>query len=181
MKREQLPDLQISFPGAAQVLALATRSRPVCTIASAESCTGGLLGAALTAVPGSSRAYLGGVVAYSNRAKVAELGVGATVLRSHGAVSHQVAQAMAEGARSRFGSVLGIGVTGVAGPQGSESKPPGLIYLAVVGPQRAHGRRLSRDLGRQGNRGHAVEVALALLREALAELTGAWPELFEGL
>ncbi|MGH7698186.1 MAG: CinA family protein, partial [Candidatus Dormibacteria bacterium] len=110
-----------------------------------------------------------------------QLGVPPTILRRHGAASHQTARAMAEGVSRRFGSVLGVGVTGVAGPGGSESRRAGLVHVVVAGPELALGRRLSRDLGRHLNRSRAVETALELLLEALGGTYGAWPELFEGL
>ena len=105
------------------------------TVATAESCTGGLVAHLLTEVPGSSGYVSGGIVAYSNAVKRAELGVPESVLEAHGAVSAQVAVAMADGARRRLGTDLGVGVTGVAGPDGgTEAKPVGLVYVAVAGP-----------------------------------------------
>jgi PncC family amidohydrolase len=105
------------------------------TVATAESCTGGLVAHLLTEVPGSSGYVLGGIVAYSDAVKRAELGVPAPVLDAHGAVSAQVAVAMAEGARRRLLTDLGVGVTGVAGPDGgTAAKPVGLVYVAVAGP-----------------------------------------------
>jgi nicotinamide-nucleotide amidase len=102
------------------------------TIAVAESCTGGLLGGRLTAVPGSSSQVLGGVIAYDYRIKVEQLGVPASLLAMHGAVSEPVARAMATGVRARLGADVGIGVTGVAGPGGgSADKPVGTVWVAV--------------------------------------------------
>lgn len=103
------------------------------TIATAESMTGGGLGAAITSVPGSSRYFLGGVVAYSNRAKQELLGVRTATLERHGAVSAPVAEEMAAGARERFGCDLALSTTGVAGPDGgSDEKPVGLVFLALA-------------------------------------------------
>lgn len=105
------------------------------TVATAESCTGGLVAQRITDVAGSSAVFLGGVVAYSNTAKTAFVGVPAELIARVGAVSPEVAQALAEGARDRFGATYGIGVTGVAGPDGgTPEKPVGLVYLAVAYP-----------------------------------------------
>ncbi len=98
----------------------------------AESCTGGLLGGLITAVPGSSDYFLGGMICYSDRIKSGVLGVPAQILENHGAVSSQTAASMAEQACRLFGAECGIGVTGVAGPGGGgEEKPVGLVYIAV--------------------------------------------------
>ncbi|KIG14591.1 hypothetical protein DB30_06646 [Enhygromyxa salina] len=103
------------------------------TIATAESCTGGGVGQALTAIPGSSATVVGGVIAYSNAVKIAQLGVPAQILEAHGAVSEPVARAMAEGARARLGSDIGVSTTGVAGPGGgSPDKPVGTVDVAVA-------------------------------------------------
>lgn len=102
------------------------------TIALAESCTGGLVGHRLTNVPGSSDVLLGGIIAYANESKVRELGVAPDLLAREGAVSREVAAAMAEGARRRFGADVGIGISGIAGPGGgTEQKPVGLVYIAL--------------------------------------------------
>jgi PncC family amidohydrolase len=162
-----LTDLEVAFPLAAQVVEAASGPPPR-TIASAESCTGGLLAAALTAVPGSSAVFLGGVVSYANAAKARDLAVPESLLREHGAVSCEVAEAMARGIRDRFGTTFGVSTTGVAGPGSSEAKPAGLVYVAVAGPAGVSWRQLSGDLGRHQNRVAAVEVALELLLGQLA-------------
>ena len=105
------------------------------SVAVAESCTGGGLGAALAAVPGASDVFVGGVIAYANSVKQALLGVPAAQLEQHGAVSDPVAVAMAEGARRTTGATWGIAVTGIAGPGGgSDAKPVGLVHIAIAGP-----------------------------------------------
>jgi nicotinamide-nucleotide amidase len=108
-------------------------SRKGLTISAAESCTGGLIAQRLTSVPGSSKAFLGGVVAYSNQAKISFLGVPADLIEARGAVSEETAVAMAEGARERFGSSLAVSVTGIAGPEGgSAQKPVGTVCFALA-------------------------------------------------
>ncbi|MBI5723065.1 MAG: competence/damage-inducible protein A [Planctomycetes bacterium] len=105
------------------------------TLATAESCTGGMIGQLVTSVSGSSDYYLGGIVSYSYEAKTALLDVPAELLAAHGAVSHQVAEAMAKGAKQRFASTWAISVTGIAGPTGgSEAKPVGLVFIGLAGP-----------------------------------------------
>ena len=104
------------------------------TIATAESCTGGLVAHLLTEIPGSSRYLRGGIVAYADGVKRSQLGVPDEILAAHGAVSAQVAIAMAEGVCERLGTDAGVSVTGVAGPDGgSDAKPVGLVYVAVAG------------------------------------------------
>jgi nicotinamide-nucleotide amidase len=140
------------------------------TIAVAESCTGGLLLARLTDPPGASAYVLGGVVAYSNDVKVADAGVERETIERHGAVSAEVAQALAEGARSRLGADVGVGLTGIAGPGGgSEDKPVGLVWLSVAGPGGASLTRSVRLPGaRPDVRERAVTVAMHLIRRLLA-------------
>ncbi len=143
------------------------------TIAVGESCTGGLLGAALTAVAGSSAYVRGGVIAYADDVKAEHLGVGRHLLATHGAVSPEVAEAMAEGARRRYEADLGVGITGVAGPDASEHKPAGLVFVAVAGPASTRGIRLDTDAGRELNRAHAVRAALRLCRDVLHAMRDA--------
>jgi PncC family amidohydrolase len=137
------------------------------TVAAAESCTGGLVAHLITEVPGSSGYFRGGVVAYSDDVKRAALGVPDDVLRSHGAVSAQVAVAMAEGVRSRLGADLAVGVTGIAGPAGgTEAKPVGLVYVAVAGASGPLVRRYQWPHDREGNKRASAEAVLRLLLEA---------------
>lgn len=148
---------------AAVVLEAARRRR--WHLATAESCTGGLLGARITAIPGSSDVYLGGIVAYDDAVKTRELGVPDAMLRTHGAVSEAVARAMAEGVAARFGAEIGIGITGVAGPGGgTPEKPVGLVWIAVTvdGATRAVGRTYVGD--REEVRLRATQAALDMVR-----------------
>ena len=139
------------------------------TIATAESCTGGLLAARLTELAGASDHVRGGIVAYSNAAKVAQAGVPAELIERHGAVSTEVADALAAGARARLDADVGVGVTGVAGPGGgTETKPVGLVCLSVVGPD---GASLTRSVnlpgGRADVRDRSTTVAMHMLLRAL--------------
>jgi nicotinamide-nucleotide amidase len=138
------------------------------TIATAESCTGGLLAARLTDRAGSSAYVRGAIVAYGNDAKVSQAGVPAQLIERHGAVSGEVAQALAEGARERLQADLGVGVTGIAGPGGgSEDKPVGLVWLTVAGPAEAI---MTRSVNLPGNRSdvrdRATTVAMHMIRRA---------------
>jgi nicotinamide-nucleotide amidase len=138
------------------------------TVAVGESCTGGLLAARLTAAPGSSAWVLGGVAAYANSAKEQLLDVPAGTLATSGAVSPEVALALAEGARRRFGADVGLGVTGIAGPDGGTAeKPVGTVHLAVVGPEGVAERSVvlpgSRDVVRQRTTTLAVHLVRQLL------------------
>jgi nicotinamide-nucleotide amidase len=143
---------------------------PPRTVAVAESCTGGLLAGRLTDRPGSSAYVLGGVVVYSNAAKTALAGVDAALISQHGAVSAEVADALADGALARFGADVGIGVTGVAGPDGgTPEKPVGRVHVAVAA--RDGGGRVARRLDLPGSRpdvrDRTTTVALHLLRRLL--------------
>jgi len=138
------------------------------TLATAESCTGGLVAGRLTAVPGASDVFRGGVVAYADEVKAAGLGVPAKTIAEHGAVSAETATAMAHGVRERLGADLGIGVTGIAGPGGgSADKPVGLVFLHAVGPGGDEGRRIDLPGDREMIRGRATAAALHLMRRLL--------------
>jgi nicotinamide-nucleotide amidase len=140
------------------------------TIATAESCTGGLVVGALTEIPGSSDVVDRGFVTYSNAAKQAMLGVPATILNRHGAVSQETAEAMAAGALARSGADLVVAITGIAGPGGgSVEKPVGLVHFAAAARDGRHIHREQRfgDIGRSTVRLRAVAEALAML-ETLA-------------
>jgi nicotinamide-nucleotide amidase len=136
-------------------------------IATAESCTGGLVAALLTEIPGCSSAVERGFVTYSNDAKTEMLGVPADLIERHGAVSEPVARAMAEGALAHSHAHVAVSITGIAGPDGgSERKPVGLVYFALA--RQGHTAVLERrygDLGRRGVRERAVEDALKLLED----------------
>ena len=142
------------------------------TLAVAESCTGGGLGAALAAVPGASDVLLGGVIAYANSVKQGLLGVPAALLEAHGAVSDPVARAMADGARSATGADWALAITGVAGPGGgSAEKPVGLVHIALAGPAgcSSEGVRFGASRGRSWIQTLAAGEALNRLRLALLE------------
>lgn len=135
-------------------------------LAVAESCTGGLLGGALTDVPGSSTYFLGGVISYADRIKVEQLQVPEATLRDHGAVSEQTAAAMASGVRQLLGADLGISITGVAGPKAEGGKPAGLTFIGVAaGSVTTHRFQWTGD--RWDNRRRSVLAALELLVQAL--------------
>jgi nicotinamide-nucleotide amidase len=138
------------------------------TLATAESCTGGLVAARLTSVAGSSDAFVGGVVAYSDEVKKSELQVPETVLREHGAVSAEAAAAMAQGARDRLGADVAVAVTGVAGPGGgTPEKPVGLVFVHALGPQGEETHRLELPGDRELVRGRAAATALHVVRRLL--------------
>lgn len=147
-------------------LALARRA----TVGTAESCTGGLIAAAITAVPGSSEYFLGGVVSYANSVKARLLGVPEEILGTVGAVSGECARFMAQGAATALGADWAVSVTGVAGPDGgSAEKPVGTVWFALCGPggTEAHARRFAG--GRAAVRAQTTAHALSMLIEALAE------------
>jgi nicotinamide-nucleotide amidase len=138
------------------------------TLSVAESCTGGLISQRLTEVPGSSKYFIEGVVAYSNDAKTRTLGVEPMLLLEHGAVSGPVAEAMAEGIRRRAGTDYGLSVTGIAGPGGgSEEKPVGLVYIGLVDDVQSVHRKLMLPGDRHLIRWRASQAALDMLRRRL--------------
>jgi nicotinamide-nucleotide amidase len=140
------------------------------TLATAESCTGGLVAARLTSVPGSSDVVAGGVVAYSDAVKRSELDVPAELLVQHGAVSAEVAEAMARGARRRLGVDVAVAVTGIAGPDGgTDEKPVGLVYLHAEGPGGGIGREFSFPGDRASIRARSVAGALHLVLRLLSQ------------
>lgn len=153
------------------LVTLAERLQGIClgrglTVATAESCTGGLVAATITDVAGSSGYFVGGIVSYADDAKRALLDVPAEMLAAHGAVSAQVARAMAIGARARLGASLGVSVTGVAGPAGgSAEKPVGLTYVGVADASGADVRRFTWSGDRAANRRASAIAALELLVE----------------
>ncbi len=136
------------------------------SVAVAESCTGGLLGAALTDVPGSSRYFLGGVIAYADRVKVEQLGVPLSVLQSAGAVSPDTAAAMASGIRRLLSADIGVSITGVAGPGPEGRKPAGLTFVGLAAPEPIT-QRFDWTGDRWANRRQSVIAALDLLARAL--------------
>lgn len=157
--------------------ALAEAVRAACvaralTIATAESCTGGLVGHLLTEIPGSSACFVGGIIAYADATKVGQLGVDPALIARDGAVSAPVAEAMAAGARARLGADIAVAVTGIAGPDGATAtKPVGLTFVAVEGPGATEVRRCLWHGDRSGNKRDSARVALEMLLAA-AERAG---------
>jgi len=139
------------------------------TLATAESCTGGLIAHRITNVPGASDFFLGAVVAYSNEAKARLLGVDAEAIAAHGAVSEVVARQMAEGARARFGADVGIGVTGIAGPGGgTPEKPVGLVFICLAGKGKTIVARNEFSGSREEIKRRSAEKGLGMVRESLS-------------
>ena len=138
------------------------------TLATAESCTGGLVGAALTNLPGSSAWYRGGVVAYANELKISLLGVPAETLAAHGAVSLETARAMAQGARAAAAADFAVAITGIAGPAGgTPEKPVGLVFIGVAAPHGTATFKHHFSGSRAEIRQAATEAALRHLLEAV--------------
>lgn len=145
-------------------------------LATAESCTGGLIAATLTEIAGSSAVFERGFVTYSNAAKSASLGVPAEIIAGHGAVSEAVARAMAEGCLRKSEADIAIACTGIAGPGGgSAEKPVGLVHIAVAGAgqETMHQRMTYGDIGRAAVRAATVEDALTLAGEMLKQMVAA--------
>ncbi len=141
------------------------------TVATAESCTGGLIAKLLTDIPGSSEYFIEGVVAYANEAKTRLLGVPAELIAEHGAVSRQVAAAMALGCRAKSGADFALSTTGIAGPGGgTPEKPVGLVYIGLADPHgcRVEELRLDPTLSRDEIRQRTAEAAIELLTATLA-------------
>ena len=137
-------------------------------LAVAESCTGGAIGDAITDIPGSSDYFLGGIIAYANTIKERLLGVPHETLERHGAVSPEVAVAMAEGARRALGADVALSATGIAGPGGATTKPVGLVYLGLATPAGTRWRKVMGGGDRLANKRKAVSAALQLLCAHLA-------------
>lgn len=151
----------------------ATLLRDGRTLATAESCTGGLVAHVVTEIDGSSGYYRGGFVTYADDVKRDQLGVPDELLAAHGAVSAQVARAMAEGARARLGTDLAVAITGVAGPGGgTPDKPVGLAYVAVADADGADVRRYHWTGDRSSNKLESAGAALELLLERIADAPG---------
>ena len=140
------------------------------TLATAESCTGGLIAGRLTDVPGASDVFVGGVVAYANEVKQAALDVPASLIATHGAVSAEVALAMADGARARLGADVAVSVTGIAGPDGgTDEKPVGLVHLHAAGPDGRLARSFVLPGEREWIRARAAVAGLHLVRALLTQ------------
>jgi len=144
------------------------------TVATAESLTGGLLGGALTSVPGSSEVYLGGVVSYATPVKVAVLGVPQAVLDTYGAVSGECAEAMALGALRLTGATYGVSTSGVAGPDEQEDKPAGTVHVGIAGPAGVRSVALSLTGDRESIRAQTVAAALSALSEQVSTDRPGW-------
>lgn len=164
------PD-QGQLMAAARELGESLRDRRL-RLATAESSTGGLIGHAITSVPGASDYYAGGVICYSNHAKEVGLGVSHELIAEHGAVSAEVASAMAVGAAHRFEAELGVSVTGIAGPDGgSEHKPVGTHFIGVS--LRGYPPTVARHIFGHDREGNQAEAALVALSQARDVVLGA--------
>lgn len=137
------------------------------TVATAESLTGGLVCAELTRIPGASAVVRGGLIVYATELKHELAGVSEDLLAEHGAVHHEVARQLAEGARNRCGATWGLGLTGVAGPDPQDGVPPGTVHIGLAGPGVSCVRTITVRGGRDEVRSAAVENALLLLADSL--------------
>ena len=137
------------------------------TLATAESVTGGRLATAVTAVPGASRVYVGGLVTYATELKQQLLGVPGSLVEEHGVVSAECARAMAEGARSATAATYAVSTTGVAGPDGQEGRPVGTVYVAVAGPTGTQVTALQLTGDRAGIQERACQEALAAVADVV--------------
>lgn len=164
--RDELGDRCFTTSGESLAEAVLREARSAgLTVATAESCTGGMISAALTDVPGSSDVFLGGVVAYSNRLKETGLGVSRATLDTHGAVSAETAEAMTAGARELVGADVCVAVTGIAGPGGGTAeKPVGLVWFGLLSPKSSHRERRRFPGDRAAVRARATAAALDLVR-----------------
>lgn len=147
------------------IVALLTESNE--TVAVAESITAGGLGAAITHAPGASRVFLGGVLAYTNEVKINFLGVDAALIEEHTVVSEEVANAMADSAREKFGATWGIATTGIAGPGDYQGIPEGTVWVAIRGPINQT-IQLQLDGGREGIRTGAISSAIGTFARILS-------------
>ncbi len=158
------PDSPTSLDTAAAARAGELLRRRRLSLATAESCTGGLVGDLITSVPGSSDYYLGGVIAYAYEAKTALLGISQEFLLEHGAVSQETASAMAAGVRERLKADLAISLTGILGPGGGlPNKPVGLVYIALLGPGVDQCEQFIWNGNRSENKIASANAALAML------------------
>ena len=158
-----------SLYDAAQALVQLLKAQRM-TLATAESCTGGLIAKLITDVPGSSAVLAGGVVSYTNEVKMNLLGVDPAIIAEHTEVSHACAKAMAEGARKRLGTTYALSTTGYAGPGGGTEKDPvGTVYIGISTPEGSFSERFSApsDLDRMGVRQAAAIRALEILEERI--------------
>lgn len=140
------------------------------TLAASESCTGGMLAERITSIAGSSVYFRGGIVAYSNEAKIALLGIDAGLIEKNGAVSEAVARALAEGARSRFGSDFAVGITGIAGPGGGGvDKPVGTVFVGLAFGNESFAREFHFSGARREIRELSCDAAMRMLIEQCSE------------
>jgi nicotinamide-nucleotide amidase len=160
---------ELESPTEVAATALAALERRGWTLATAESLTGGGVGALVTSVPGASRVYVGGVVAYAGRVKVELLGVPPELVEEHGVVSEPCARAMAEGVRLLLGADVGVATTGVAGPDPQEGKPAGTVHVALAGPLGTHARVLGLTGDRSAVRRATAVATLALVGDAIVD------------